>query len=153
MRLLRDTFFFTVSITLFAIDLLNSQIAILMAFLAKILGLSNADIGLVTGGYMFVSAIFQPVFGLVIDKVGPRWIASGGLFWTAGLISIALILLPLWLGNRGIWLASPVTEVITLAISLWLLRQCKLDHLDGGPSRPHDHIHVACQGRPKLDLE
>lgn len=92
MLLLRDTFFITVSITVFAIDLLYSQIAILMAFLSKTLGLSNADIGLVTGGFIFTSAIAQPVFGLVVDKVGPRWIASGGLFWTAGLMSIALIL-------------------------------------------------------------
>jgi FSR family fosmidomycin resistance protein-like MFS transporter len=56
------------------------------------LGLSNTDIGLVTGGYAFVSAISQPFFGWLIDRVGPQWIASGGLFWTAGCISIALLL-------------------------------------------------------------
>ena len=72
---------------------------------------------------------------------------------TLVVISIALAVLPLWLGNTGIWLASPVTELITLALSLWLLRQCKLDHLDGEPSDHHEHVHVACQGRPKLDVE
>ncbi len=92
MRLLRDPFFFTVSTTHFAVDLLGSQIAILMAFFAQKLGLSNTDIGLVTGGYAFVSAISQPFFGWLIDRVGPRWIASGGLFWTTGFISIALLL-------------------------------------------------------------
>jgi FSR family fosmidomycin resistance protein-like MFS transporter len=56
------------------------------------MGLSNTDIGLVTGGYSFVSAISQPFFGWLIDRIGPRWVASGGLFWSAGSISTALLL-------------------------------------------------------------
>jgi FSR family fosmidomycin resistance protein-like MFS transporter len=92
MRLLRDQLFLTVSTTHFAVDLLGSQIAILMAFFAQTMGLSNTDIGLVTGGYSFASAFSQPFFGWLIDRIGPRWAASGGLFWSAGSISIALLL-------------------------------------------------------------
>ena len=90
MRLLRDSYFFAVSTTHFAVDLLGSQMSILMAFFAQSLGLSNTEIGLVIGGYSFVSAISQPLFGWLIDRVGPRWIAPGGLFWTAGFLSLAL---------------------------------------------------------------
>ena len=92
MQLLRDQLFLTVSTTHFAVDLLGSQIAILMAFLSQTMGFSNTEIGLVTGGYAFFSALSQPIFGWLIDRVGPRWIASGGLFWTSGLISIALLI-------------------------------------------------------------
>ncbi|OGO16285.1 MAG: hypothetical protein A2Z14_11255 [Chloroflexi bacterium RBG_16_48_8] len=92
MRLLRDSYFFTIAATHFAVDLLGSQIAILMAFFAQTLGLSNTDIGLVTGGYALASAISQPFFGWLIDRIGARWLATGGLFWTAGIISIALLL-------------------------------------------------------------
>jgi FSR family fosmidomycin resistance protein-like MFS transporter len=92
MRLLRDSYFFAVSTTHFVVDLLGSQIAILMAFFAQTLGLSNAEIGLVVGGYSFTGAFSQPLFGWLVDRVGPRWIASGGVIWTAGFISIALTL-------------------------------------------------------------
>ena len=69
-----------VSTTHFAVDLLGSQMSILMAFFALSLGLSNTEIGLVLGGYSFVSAISQPLFGWLIDRVGPRWIAPGDFF-------------------------------------------------------------------------
>jgi len=49
---------------------------------------------------------------------------------TLAVISVTLIILPMWLGNIGIWLASPVTEFVTLILSLWLLRRCNLDNLD-----------------------
>jgi Na+-driven multidrug efflux pump len=49
---------------------------------------------------------------------------------TLMIISVTLIVLPMWLGNIGIWLASPVTELLTLVLGLWLLRLCNLDHLD-----------------------
>lgn len=49
---------------------------------------------------------------------------------TLVVISITLIVLPFWFGNIGIWLASPVTEFLTLILSLWLLNKCDLDHLD-----------------------
>lgn len=63
-----------------------------MAFFAQSLGLSNTDIGIVIGGYSITSAVSQPIFGWLIDRVGARWIASGGLFWTASFISIAVVL-------------------------------------------------------------
>ncbi|MCK5148517.1 MATE family efflux transporter [bacterium] len=68
-------------------------------------------------------------------------------------ISAALIVLPKIFGDVGIWLAAPVTEGVTLFLSLWLLRQCRLDHLDGEVAYHHEHVHVACSGRPKLDVE
>jgi len=63
-----------------------------MAFFAQTMGLSNSEIGLVIGGTSFTSAISQPLFGWLTDRIGPRWLVSGGVFWTAGLFSIALIL-------------------------------------------------------------
>jgi FSR family fosmidomycin resistance protein-like MFS transporter len=92
MRLVRDTFFLTIAATHFVVDLLGSQIALLMAFFAQTLGLSNTDIGIVVGGYSLTSAVSQPIFGWLTDRIGARWIASGGLFWTAGFISVALFL-------------------------------------------------------------
>jgi FSR family fosmidomycin resistance protein-like MFS transporter len=92
MRLLKDSYFLAVSLTHFVVDLLGSQIAILMAFFATTMGLSNSQIGLVVGGYSFTGAISQPFFGWLVDRVGPRWIAAGGVLWTGGFISIALSL-------------------------------------------------------------
>jgi FSR family fosmidomycin resistance protein-like MFS transporter len=63
-----------------------------MAFFAQTMGISNSEIGIVIGGYALTSAISQPLFGWLIDRIGPRWIASGGVFWTAGFISFGLVL-------------------------------------------------------------
>ncbi|MBI4771900.1 MAG: MFS transporter, partial [Chloroflexi bacterium] len=91
MRLIRDRLFFAVASTHLMVDILNSQLAVLLAYLSGPLGLSNAQIGLVATSYTICSSLLQPVFGWLADRVGARWPGAGGLAWQAGFFGAALL--------------------------------------------------------------
>ena len=67
-RLIRDGYFLSVSLNHFAVDLLNSQLGILVVFLAPVLGLANSDIGLIVLVYTSVGSLTQPIFGWLADR-------------------------------------------------------------------------------------
>jgi FSR family fosmidomycin resistance protein-like MFS transporter len=90
MRLLKNSIFLAVASTHLVVDMLGSQLALLAAFLSQSLSLTNVGIGMVVAGYRLSSALTQPVFGWLADRVGPRWLVAGGLLWTAGFISLAV---------------------------------------------------------------
>lgn len=66
----------------FAIDVLNSSVAIILTSLVGRFDLSNSQIALGTMFYTFAAALTQPFFGLLADRVKGRWLAAAGLVWT-----------------------------------------------------------------------
>ena len=43
--------------------------------------LTNTTIGLFSTIYVVSAALAQPVFGFFSDRIGPRWLVSGGVLW------------------------------------------------------------------------
>ncbi len=66
----------------FAIDVLNSSVAIILISMVGRFDLSNGQIALGTMFYTFAAALTQPFFGLLADRVKGRWLAAAGLTWT-----------------------------------------------------------------------
>jgi len=59
------------------VDVFNSSRPVLLTFL----GLSETQIALISTIYIWASALTQPFFGWMSDRVGPRWLAAGGVLW------------------------------------------------------------------------
>jgi MFS transporter, FSR family, fosmidomycin resistance protein len=59
------------------VDVFNSSRPVLLTYL----GLSETQIALISTIYIWVSALTQPFFGWISDRVGPRWLAAGGVLW------------------------------------------------------------------------
>lgn len=100
MGLLLDGLFSSVVLTHFVVDLMNSQWAILLTYLSVPLGLSNAALGFFNTMYVAGGSIFQPVFGYLADRLGPRWMAMGGVLWLGGFFGLALVIQ----GHAALWL-------------------------------------------------
>lgn len=95
MRLIRDPYFLAISLNHLGMDFINSQKAILLVFLAPGIGMSNADIGLVTLIYTACAALTQPLFGLLADRYRAYWLSGFGLLWIAVWFGVA-VLSPGW---------------------------------------------------------
>ncbi|GMR11186.1 MAG: MFS transporter [Anaerolineae bacterium] len=67
----------------FAVDLINGQRALILAALSGPLGLSNVLIGVLSAAYTLLGSVLQPVFGLLADRIGARWVATLGILWMA----------------------------------------------------------------------
>ena len=91
MNLLLDPSFLAAGLAHFAVDLLNSQRPVLLAYLSVPLGLTNTLIGFISLFYTFSASLSQPLFGWLSDRLGARWIAAGGLLWMACMFSLAVI--------------------------------------------------------------
>ena len=96
MSLLRDRAFLAAAAAHFGVDLINSQKALILAFLSAPLGLSNALIGLINTLYTLSASLSQPVFGELADRIGPRWVAAGGALWLGGLFGAAVLAEGYW---------------------------------------------------------
>lgn len=96
MSLLRDRAFLAAAAAHFGVDLINSQKALILAFLSAPLGLSNALIGLINTLYTLSASLSQPVFGELADRFGPRWVAAGGALWLGGLFGAAVLAQGYW---------------------------------------------------------
>jgi len=81
------------------VDVFNSSRPVLLTYL----GLSETHIAVISTIYIWASALTQPFFGWLSDRVGPRWLAAGGVLWmtifftgaalipgTGGLISLII---------------------------------------------------------------
>jgi FSR family fosmidomycin resistance protein-like MFS transporter len=90
LNLLVDPTFLAAALAHFAVDLLNSQRPVLLAYMSLPLGLTNAAIGIITLVYTFAASLSQPVFGWLSDRLGARWIAAGGVLWMAGMFGLAV---------------------------------------------------------------
>ena len=77
MSLIFDSLFSTVALSHFMVDVFNASRPVLLTYL----GLSESKIALYSTIYVWVSALTQPFFGWISDRVGPRWLAAGGVLW------------------------------------------------------------------------
>mgnify|MGYP003946580653 FL=1 len=59
------------------VDVFNSARPVLLTYL----GLSETTIAIISTIYIWAGALAQPFFGWMSDRVGPRWLAAGGLLW------------------------------------------------------------------------
>jgi FSR family fosmidomycin resistance protein-like MFS transporter len=100
LALLLDGLFSSVVLTHLIVDLINSQRAVLLTFLSVPLGLNNAALGFFNTMYVVAGSIIQPVFGFLADRLGPRWLAMGGVLWLGGFFALALVV-P---GQAALWL-------------------------------------------------
>ena len=77
MPLLFDSLFSSVAFSHLIVDVLNSSRPVLLAYL----GLTETQIAWISAIYIWASALTQPFFGWISDRVGPRWLAAGGVLW------------------------------------------------------------------------
>ena len=91
MSLLFDPLFSSIALGHFMVDLLSGSRPVLLAFLSGPLGLTNANIGLISALYVWTASISQPFFGWLTDRFGPRWLATGGLLWMMVFFSLAIL--------------------------------------------------------------
>jgi MFS family permease len=77
MPLLLDSLFSSVALSHFMVDVFNSARPVLLTYL----GLTETEIAWISTIYIWASALTQPVFGWLSDRVGPRWLAAGGVLW------------------------------------------------------------------------
>lgn len=77
MPLLFDSLFSSVALSHLMVDVFNSSRPVLLTYL----GLTETQIALISTIYIWASALTQPFFGWISDRVGPRWLAAGGVLW------------------------------------------------------------------------
>jgi FSR family fosmidomycin resistance protein-like MFS transporter len=92
MPLLFDSLFSSIALGHLMVDLLNGSRSVLLAYLSEPLGLTNADIALISTLYVWTASMTQPVFGWLTDRFGPRWLAAGGLLWMMSFYALAMFL-------------------------------------------------------------
>jgi len=77
MSLIFDSLFSVVALSHLMVDVFNSARPVLLTYL----GLTETEIAWISAIYIWASALTQPVFGWLSDRVGPRWLAAGGVLW------------------------------------------------------------------------
>jgi len=88
--LVRDRSFSAAAVGHLAVDLMNGQRDILLAALSLPLGLTNSLIGLISTLYTLLGSLLQPVFGLLADRLGARWVATAGILWMGAVFALAV---------------------------------------------------------------
>ena len=89
MSKLRNNTFVMAVLGHFSVDLFGGLLPVLMAQLSVIYGLSNKEIGFAVVAYTLTSALSQPLFGHVGDRVGGRLVAAVGVGWIAVWMAVA----------------------------------------------------------------
>jgi MFS family permease len=92
MPLLFDSLFSSVAFSHFMVDIFNASRPVLLTYL----GLGETQIALYSTIYIWVSALTQPFFGWLSDRVGPRWLAAGGVLWMTVFYSGAVYIPGSW---------------------------------------------------------
>lgn len=90
MNLVRDRSFSAAAVGHLAVDLMNGQRDILLAALSLPLGLTNSLIGLISTVYTLIGSLLQPLFGLLADRLGARWVATAGILWMGAVFALAV---------------------------------------------------------------
>ena len=88
MPLLFDSLFSSVAFSHLIVDIFNSSRPVLLTYL----GLTETQIALISTIYIWASALTQPFFGWISDRVGPRWLAAGGVLWMTLFFSGAIFI-------------------------------------------------------------
>src|SRR5262245_5571542 len=87
MALLFDSLFSSIALSHLMVDVFNSSRPVLLTYL----GLSETQIALISTIYIWASALTQPFFGWISDRMGPRWLAAGGVLWMTLFFSGAVL--------------------------------------------------------------
>ncbi|MEW6403077.1 MAG: MFS transporter [Chloroflexota bacterium] len=82
-----DSLFTSIALGHFTVDVFNSSRPVLLTYF----GLSETQIAVFTTIYIWASALTQPIFGWISDRIGPRWLAAGGVLWMAIFYSATLL--------------------------------------------------------------
>jgi len=77
MPLLFDSLFSSVALSHLMVDVFNGSRPVLLTYL----GLTETQIAIISTIYIWASALTQPFFGWLSDRLGPRWLAAGGVLW------------------------------------------------------------------------
>jgi FSR family fosmidomycin resistance protein-like MFS transporter len=112
LTLFRNKVYLAVTLGHLTIDVFNNSGPVLVAFFSQQASWAVWQYGLAVGAYQMFSALAQPLFGLLADKIGSRWLGPGSVAWTIGfmVISVAmaqqtgnfwLFLLPFVLASIG----------------------------------------------------
>ena len=88
MALIFDSLFFSIALSHLIVDVFNGSRPVLLTYL----GLTETEIALVSTVYIWASALTQPFFGWISDRVGPRWLAAGGVLWMTAFFSAAVFI-------------------------------------------------------------
>ena len=88
MSLIFDSLFSSVAFSHLIVDVFNSSRPVLLTYL----GLTETQIALISTVYIWASALTQPFFGWMSDRVGPRWLAAGGVLWMTIFFSGAIFI-------------------------------------------------------------
>jgi MFS family permease len=113
--------------------LLRNANAVISPELTKDLGLSAADLGLLTSAYLFAFGAFQLPLGILLDRYGPRRVEAGLLLFCAAgcaLFALGEALPQLALGRALIGLGVSACLMASFkAFSLWfpIERQASLN--------------------------
>jgi FSR family fosmidomycin resistance protein-like MFS transporter len=91
MQLFRNPLYSAVTLGHFTLDVFNSSGPILVTFLSVPMALSAAQIGVAIGAYQLFSALTQPLFGWIDDKIGSRWLGPGSVAWTIGFLVFSIM--------------------------------------------------------------
>jgi len=94
MPIFTDSLFISVALSHFIVDTFNASRPVLLTYL----GLSESQIALFSTIYIWASSLTQPIFGWISDRVGPRWLAAGGVLWMTVFYSGAIF----FPGNVGL---------------------------------------------------
>jgi len=90
--LFSDPYFLAVVLGHFTVDMINSLRSLIITYLSEPLGLTNAMIGVVSTIYVIFGSLSQPVFGYFSDRIGTRWVVSGGVAWMTVFLSLAVLI-------------------------------------------------------------
>ncbi len=88
MPLFLDPLFSSVALGHLMVDTFNASRPVLLTYF----GLRESEIALISSIYIWASALTQPLFGWISDRIGPRWLAAGGVLWMCVFYSMALFL-------------------------------------------------------------
>jgi FSR family fosmidomycin resistance protein-like MFS transporter len=90
MPLFSDSLFLSIAAGHLMVDIFNSSRPVLLTYM----GLGETRIALISTIYIWVSALTQPLFGYVTDRLGPRWLAAGGVLWMTVFYALTIFLPP-----------------------------------------------------------
>ncbi len=88
MPLLFNPLFASIAIGHLMVDIFNASRPVLLTYL----GLRETEIALISTIYIWTASLSQPVFGWLSDRLGPRWLAAGGVLWMTFFYSLALLI-------------------------------------------------------------
>ena len=86
MSIFLDSLFSSIALSHFMVDTFNASRPVLLTYL----GLSESQIALFSTIYIWASALTQPFFGWLSDRMGPRWVTAGGVLWMTVFYSAAI---------------------------------------------------------------